>query len=110
MKYNENTEIGLDWAGLTPVPDAYDWDPGHFIEGIEESAIMGPETALWSEMITDLGDIEFMLFPRFPAVAELGWSPDKETDDWSEFSERLGAHEPRWDIQGINYYEAPQVT
>ena len=109
MKYNEDTELGLDWAGLTPVPDAYDWDPGNFIGGVEESAIMGPETALWSETITNLSDIEFMLFPRFTAVAELGWSPDEKTDDWSEFSERLGEHGPRWDVQGINYYEAPQI-
>lgn len=109
MKYDEDTELGLDWAGLTPVRDAYDWDPGSFIEGVDESAIMGPETALWSETLETLEDIEFMLFPRFPAVAELGWSPDSKTDDWDEFRGRLAAQSARWDVQGINFYESPQV-
>ena len=109
MKYNEDTELGLDWAGITSVKDSYEWDPGSFVEGVDESAVMGPETALWSETLETLADIEFMLFPRFPAIAELGWSPDTKTDDWSQFRERLAAQGPRWDIQGVNYYKSPQV-
>ncbi|RKD86296.1 beta-N-acetylhexosaminidase [Halopiger aswanensis] len=109
MKYHEDTELGLDWAGLTSVKEAYDWDPGTFIEGVDESSIMGPETALWSETLETLDDIEFMLFPRFPAIAELGWSPDTKTDDWESFRERLATQGPRWDIQDINYYESSQL-
>ncbi|MBX0297510.1 beta-N-acetylhexosaminidase [Halomicroarcula sp. F27] len=109
MKYNEDTELGLDWAGYTPVPDAYDWDPAGYIDGVDESSIMGPETALWSENIRTLSDIEFMLFPRFPGVAELGWSPEAKTDDWDEFKHRLAAQSPRWNVQDINYYQSPQV-
>lgn len=108
MKYTEDTELGLDWAGLTSVQDSYDWDPGSFIEDVDESAIMGPETALWSETLETLNDIEFMLFPRLPAVAELGWSPAAKTN-WEQFQQRLAAQGPRWDIQNINYYQSPQV-
>ncbi|MFC5973426.1 beta-N-acetylhexosaminidase [Halomarina salina] len=109
MKYNEDTELGLDWAGLTSVKDAYDWDPGSFLNGVDESAIMGPETALWSETLETLEDIEFMFFPHFPPVAELGWSPAAKTDEWDEFEHRLAAQASRWEIQGVNYYQTPQV-
>ena len=29
MKYDSTTVLGLRWAGLIDVRDAYDWDPGH---------------------------------------------------------------------------------
>lgn len=108
MKYNEDTELGLDWAGLTTVKNSYSWDPGSFIEGVDESSVKGPETALWSETLETLDDIEFMLFPRLPAIAELGWSPESRTS-WQEFKHRLAAQGPRWDAQDINYYQSPQV-
>ncbi len=108
MKYTEDTELGLDWAGLTTVEDAYRWDPGGFLEGVDESSVKGPETALWSETVETLEDIEFMLFPRMPAVAELGWSPESRTA-WEPFRQRLATQGPRWDVQDVNYYESPQV-
>lgn len=109
MKYTENTELGLDWAGLTTVEDAYSWDPGKFLEDVDESAVKGPETALWSETLETLADIEFMLFPRMPAVAELGWSPESRTA-WEGFRQRLAAQGSRWDVQNVNYYESPLVA
>jgi len=109
MNYNDQDGFGQDWAGNTSVREAYDWDPASYIDGVDESSILGPETALWTEFIETMEDIEYMIFPRLPAVAELGWSPDAKTDDWSEFRERLAAQGARWDVQGVNYYESSQV-
>jgi len=108
IKYNEGTELGLSWPGFTSVRDAYTWDPGAYVDGVDESAVMGPEAPLWSETLETFDDVEFMLFPRLPAIAELGWSPADETD-WSDFSERLAAQGPRWDILDVNFYRSPQV-
>lgn len=108
MKYDEDTKLGLDWAGLTSVKDAYDWNPGSFLEDVDESSVMGPETALWSETLETLDDIEFMLFPRLPAVAELGWSP-WSTHDWQGFKRRVASHATRWEGMNIDYYRSPQV-
>ncbi|WP_137290618.1 hypothetical protein [Natronorubrum halophilum] len=58
--------------------------------------------------VTTLEDVEFMLFPRMPAVAELGWSPESRTA-WEPFRQRLATQGPRWDVQDVNYYESPQV-
>ncbi|GAA0239547.1 beta-N-acetylhexosaminidase [Haladaptatus pallidirubidus] len=108
MNYNDQDGVGQDWAGNTSVKDSYSWDPGTFVDGVNESSIKGPETALWTEFVETVDDIEYMIFPRLPAIAELGWSPKKKTT-WIEFRQRLAAQGPRWDIQEINYYQSSQV-
>ncbi len=108
MKYNEDTELGLSWAGFTEVDDAYDWDPGTHIKDVPESAVLGVEAPLWSETLRTLDDIEFMAFPRLPAIAENGWSP-RATHDWESFRERLAAQGPRWELQGVDFYRSPLV-
>jgi hexosaminidase len=108
MKYTEDTPLGQDWAGLIEVKDAYGWDPGSYLEDVDASSVLGVEAPLWTETIVTLGDIEYMAFPRLPAIAELGWSP-ASTHDWGAFRKRLGAQAPRWNAQGINFYRSPQV-
>ena len=108
MKYNEDTPLGQDWAGLTEVRTAYDWDPGNYVTGVSESSVLGVEAPLWSETLVTLADIEFMAFPRLPAIAELGWSPSG-THDWGAFRRRLAAQGPRWKVMGIGFYHSTQV-
>jgi hexosaminidase len=109
MKYDKNTPLGLDWAGYIEVADAYGWDPGRYLRGVEEPSIRGVEAPLWSETLEDIRDIEFMAFPRLPAVAELGWSP-AATHDWASFRHRLAQQGPRWTVQGVNFYRSPQIA
>jgi hexosaminidase len=108
MKYTEDTNLGLNWAGTVEVKDAYDWNPGAYLEGVEETNVLGIEAPLWTETVETPDDIEYMAFPRLPAVAELAWSPEA-TRDWEDFAKRLGAQAPRWKIQKINYYRSPQI-
>ncbi|WP_426503635.1 family 20 glycosylhydrolase [Dactylosporangium sp. McL0621] len=108
MKYTSSTPLGQTWAGLIEVQTAYNWDPGAYLSGVPAGAILGVEAPLWTETITKLADIEFMAFPRLPALAELAWSP-QSARNWDTFKVRLGAQGPRWTVQGINYYSSPQV-
>ncbi|HEX7303297.1 beta-N-acetylhexosaminidase [Lentzea sp.] len=108
MKYTEDTELGLKWAGVVEVRDSYDWDPGSYLEGVPEDRVLGVEAPLWTETAETPADLEFLAFPRLPAAAELGWSP-RATHDWDDFARRLGAQARRWKVQGINYYRSPQV-
>ena len=108
MKYQNSTKLGLKWAGLIEVQTAYDWDPATQVEGVGESAILGVEAPLWSETIRTSADIEYLAFPRLPALMELAWSP-RATHDWPSFQQRLGAQGPRWRIMGMNYYQSGQV-
>ncbi|MCW2643166.1 MAG: beta-N-acetylhexosaminidase [Dactylosporangium sp.] len=108
MKYDANTPLGLRWAGYVEVKDAYDWDPGAYINDVDASSVLGVEAPLWTETIVTLRDIEYMAVPRLPAIAELGWSP-ASSHDWTAFRTRLGSQGPRWTAQGINFYRSPQV-
>jgi hexosaminidase len=107
MKYDSTTAIGLTWAGLIDVRDAYDWDPGVMAEGVPESAVLGVEAPLWSETIANIRDVEFLAFPRLLGIAEVGWSPAAR--DWDSFKVRLGAHGPRLTALGVNFHRSPTV-
>ena len=106
MKYDANTMLGLNWAGLIPVQTAYDWDPATLVPEAPPAAILGVEAPLWSETVATMRDVEFLAMPRLAAIAEVGWSPRR---DWSDFRVRLGAQARRWTALGINFYRAPEI-
>ncbi|MGI5485968.1 beta-N-acetylhexosaminidase [Microtetraspora malaysiensis] len=109
MKYNSRTTLGQNWAAYIDVKNAYGWNPGAYLSGVGESSVLGVEAPLWTETLQTLTDLEYMAFPRLPAIAELGWSP-YSTHDWKAFGQRLGAQGPRWHVMGLNYYRSTQVT
>ncbi|MBB4968148.1 hexosaminidase [Saccharothrix violaceirubra] len=108
MKYNSSTPLGLSWAGMIEVQDAYNWNPGTHVSGVQESSVLGVEAPLWTETIVKPEHIDYMVFPRLPAIAELGWSP-WSTHDWNAFKARLGAQGARWNFMGIQFYRSTQV-
>jgi hexosaminidase len=109
MKYGPTTELGLDWAGYLPLETAYNWDPVTYLPGVTESSVLGVEAPLWSETVHNLTSAQYMLMPRLPAIAEVGWS-QKSVHNWESFRTRIAAHAPRWRLLGINYYPSPQVA
>jgi len=108
MKYDRSTELGLRWAGLIEVDTAYIWDPATYIPGIGRENILGIEAALWTETITNMDEIEFMVFPRLPGYAEIGWTPSS-LRDWNSYKVRLGKHGERFKAMGIDFYQSPVV-
>ncbi len=108
MKYDSATALGLRWAGLVGVRRAYDWEPGSYLEGVPERAVLGVEAPVWSETLVTRPDFEFMLFPRLIAVAELGWSTP-QARGWEGFRARLAEHGPRLAALGVNFYRAPEI-
>jgi hexosaminidase len=107
MKYDASTPIGLDWAGRVSVKDSYDWEPGSYMEGLEESDILGLEAPLWTETVRTMKDIEYMVFPRLIGIAELAWSPKGQS--WEDYRQRLAAHAKRMEAQDVNFFHSPDV-
>ncbi len=103
MKYDLNTPLGLTWAGLISIADAYQWEPATLIPGLDPAAIIGVEAPIWSETLTTMAEVETMAFPRLPGVAEIGWSPAAGRG-WDEYRQRLAAQRARWEMMGVNYY------
>ena len=108
MKYTPETSLGLTWAGIVKVSDAYNWDPSNQLPGVSEEDILGVEAPLWTETIKTFEDVEYMVFPRLLGVAEIGWSSG-ETKSWEEYKVRLGAHGPRMKALKVNFYASPEV-
>ncbi|WP_377267690.1 beta-N-acetylhexosaminidase [Peterkaempfera sp. SMS 1(5)a] len=109
MKYTHKTKLGQTWAGLIEVNTAYGWDPGNYLTGVTGSSVQGVEGPLWTETIVTSADIDYMAFPRLPALAELGWSP-WSTHNVTAFDQRLAAQGPRWRTMGVNYYHSTQIS
>lgn len=108
MKYDDETELGLAWAGTTTLREAYDWDPANFLPDFGEEHVEGVEAPLWSETLRNITAVQYMAFPRLPAIAELAWSP-QDARDWEGFRSRIAGHAPRWRLLGIAYHPAPEV-
>src|SRR6266508_176218 len=107
MKYDASSPLGLDWSGLIAVKDAYDWEPGSYMDGLEENDIFGLEAPLWTETVLTMKDIEYMAFPRILGIAELAWSPKGQ--NWQECRQRLAANGERMEAMGINFFKSPDV-
>jgi hexosaminidase len=107
MKYDNDTALGLNWAGNVDVNVPYEWDPATHLK-VPESQILGVEAPIWTETADSMRDVEFLLFPRLPAVSELGWTA-QSARNWTEFRTRLGAQAPRWQALGINAYWSPKI-
>ena len=108
MRYSPSTLLGLNWAGFIELRTAYDWDPATYLPSVHEENVAGVEAPLWSETVKNMTAAEYLLLPRLPAIAEVGWSPQAGRD-WTGFAERIAAHGARWQLLGMNYYASPQV-
>jgi len=108
MKYTPSTPFGLTWCATVEAQDSYSWDPAQIVEGVTDDVISGVEAPLWSETIDDVGDAEFMAYPRLAGIAEIGWSPAAGRS-WEDYRLRLAAQGPRWEALGVNFYRSPQV-
>jgi hexosaminidase len=64
--------------------------------------ILGAQANLWTEYIPSFKHVQYMIFPRLCALAEVGWSP-KSARNWDDFQHRMQAQYPRLDALGINY-------
>ncbi len=108
MQYDSTSKLGMHWAAFIEVDESYDWDPATRVNGIEKSQIFGVEAPLWSETISTMDDIEYLLFPRVIGVAEIGWSP-AEGRSWDEYKVRLANHGPIMKAKGIDFYRSSRV-
>jgi hexosaminidase len=108
MQYDSTTPLGLHWAAYIEVDSAYIWDPASLVPGLGKEDIIGIEAPLWSETLTNLDEIEYMVFPRLPGYAEIGWTP-VSMRSWGEYKYRLAKHARYFDSVGINYYPSEKV-
>ena len=108
MKYDNDTKLGLTWAGLIPVDSAYQWNPETYIEELDKDDILGIEAPLWSETISNLEELEYLAFPRVIGYSELGWSVQKNRN-WEDYTRRLKGHQSFLEKEKVNYYPSAKI-
>jgi hexosaminidase len=109
MQYDSSSRIGLHWAAYVELDSAYLWEPTKYVEGITAADILGVEAPLWTETVTNRGDIDYLVFPRLTAIAEIAWTKE-DRRSWESFRNRIPVHGKKWDIQGVGFYKSPKVT
>ncbi len=72
----------------------------------QKQFVIGGQAAIWTEFVSWVQHLEYMLLPRLPAIAEALWTPlDKK--DFTGFVERLnGWHFNAWQQKGIRFHPA----
>ncbi|WP_309127766.1 beta-N-acetylhexosaminidase [Microbacterium sp.] len=109
MKYSDDFPLGLSWAGVTDVRDAYDWEPAAVLP-VDDEAILGVEAPLWTETVRSLHDADQLTHPRIAAVAELAWTsadnPERRIDS---LRHRIGRQALLWQSDGIRYHPIAEI-
>ncbi|MGY3927205.1 beta-N-acetylhexosaminidase [Aeromonas simiae] len=80
-------EPGLYWAGTLDLAQVYRCEPAPADFPAKEQ-ILGVLSPLWGEQITSRERLDYMLFPRLLATAEVAWS-HPEHKSWEGFCARL---------------------
>lgn len=82
--------------------DVYTYEPSaRWADPSTFDKVLGVQFQLWREVIPDDAHLEYMAFPRACALAEVGWS--EQRDDFAVFVQRLTRHLERLDAFGVNY-------
>jgi hexosaminidase len=105
MKYSEDSKHGLSWAGKIPTDTAYIWTPEKLMP-LEN--ILGIEAPLWSETVSNIGELEYLAFPRAIGYSELGWT-SKQNRNWEDYKVRLANQAPYLERMNVKYYKSPLI-
>ena len=89
-------------SGLVLMTNVYTYEPTNGIPAAYASNIIGAEGPCWTEFIPSLQNMEFRMYPRLSAIAEMDWTMPA-LKNWTDFTNRLVTHEQRLARAGINY-------
>jgi hexosaminidase len=90
MAHNTDwAEPGAAWAGNSNAQETYEFDPRAGWNEAELAHLLGVQSCIWSESMTDRAIFDRLVFPRLSAIAEAGWTaPDRKS--WPRFEALIG--------------------
>jgi len=77
-----------------PIPPALD--------SAQARHVLGTQGQIWTEYQRTPKNVEYMVFPRLAALAEIAWTP-RESKDFADFKARLAQHFNRLNALDVNY-------
>lgn len=74
------------------------------IDNKKENQILGVQANLWTETVENTNRLDYLVFPRISALAEVAWSSPSARTDFDGFVQRLRYQLPLYDEDGLYYY------
>lgn len=89
-------------GGYNPVDKIYNYNPlPASLNETEKAHIIGVQANLWTEYIKDFKQVEYMILPRWGAVAEIQWTGGAK--DYPAFLKRLDKFVKLYQAKGYTY-------
>jgi hexosaminidase len=96
----------LAFGGYTTLEKVYSYNPiPTELNEAESAYILGAQANLWTEYIDTTSQVEYMLFPRITAIAEVVWGTSN-SENYKAFEDRVVHHMKGWKQKNINFSKA----
>jgi hexosaminidase len=93
-------------GGMLTLEQVYSFEPvPKDLSRQETRDIIGGQANVWTQYMKTPEYVEYMIFPRAAALAEVLWSP-RESRNYPWFKKRLLEMVKRYDAEGIRYCKA----
>jgi hexosaminidase len=100
LDYNYTRTSVTKAYSFEPIPTEFPADKAKHVLGIE--------ACMWTNTTPTTAVVDYFVFPRLCALAEVAWSP-AQSRQWPDFTERLKIHGRRLELIGVNFYRDPQI-
>jgi len=91
-------------GGFNSLSKVYAYNPvAKGIEEKNEKHVLGVQANVWAEYMPTTEHVEYMVFPRALALAEVAWTSETEKD-WADFEKRLQDHYLLLQRLNVNYH------
>ncbi len=99
-------EDSVTQGGYNPLEKVYAFNPvPNVLDTTEKKYIKGLQGEMWTEYISNPAKLEYMLFPRMAAIAEVAWTIT-EQKNFVRFENNLSQLMKRYDFWKVNYSTA----
>lgn len=101
---NTYTYLDYDYKNIS-LEKAYSFNPTpKGINAEQTKHILGLGCQMWGEWIPKVSEMNYQVYPRIAAYAEVGWTDDSNKN-FDRFNQSLGKLKHYWDSIGISYYD-----
>jgi hexosaminidase len=97
-------------GGYLPLHQVYAFEPVPTnLPAADQKHILGAQANVWTEYMPSFEHVEYMVFPRLCALAEVVWSP-QGSRNWDDFARRVRLDCARLDQLGVNHRSASTIA
>lgn len=90
-------------GGFLPLDTVYAYEPiPPALDSVQAKHVLGTQGQIWTEYQRTPKNVEYMVFPRLIALAEVAWTL-KEEKNFADFRTRLAAHLARLSVLDVRY-------